>query len=77
MVSQNPREDQASRKAWSEMVNATERSSEISVGSIPGSWRSPGEENGKPLQYPCLGNSEDRGAWQATVHGMAKELDMT
>ena len=37
-------------------------------GSIPGSGRSPGEENGYPLQYSCLGNPMDRGAWQATVH---------
>ena len=42
------------------------------VGLIPGSGRSPGEGNGNSLQYPCLGNSVDRGAWQATVHGVAK-----
>ena len=42
------------------------------MGSIPGSGRSPGEGNGNPLQYSCLGNSRDRGAWQATVHGVAK-----
>ena len=41
-------------------------------GSIPESGRSPGEGNGNPLQYPCLGNPMDRGAWQATVHGVAK-----
>ena len=40
-------------------------------GSIPGSGRSPGEENGNPLQYYCLENPMDRGAWQATVHGVA------
>ena len=39
---------------------------------IPGSRRSPGEGNGSPLQYSCLENSMDRGAWQATVHGVAK-----
>ena len=38
------------------------------AGSIPGSGRSPGEENGKPLQYYYLGNPMDKGAWQATVH---------
>ena len=38
-------------------------------GSIPGSGRSPGEGNGSPLQYSCLGNLMDRGAWQAAVHG--------
>ena len=45
--------------------------------SIPGSGRSPGEENGNPLQYSCLGNPMDRGAWQAIVHGVTKELDTT
>ena len=38
---------------------------------IPGSGRSPAEGNGKPLQYSCLGNAMDRGAWQATVHRVA------
>ena len=42
------------------------------LGSIPGSGRSPGEGNGYPLQHSCLKNSMDRGAWQATVHGIAK-----
>ena len=42
-------------------------------GSIPGSGRSPGEGgNGSPLQYSCLGNSMDRGAWWVVVHGVAK-----
>ena len=41
-------------------------------GSIPGSGRSPGVENGNPLQYSCLGNPMGRGAWWATVHGVAK-----
>ena len=44
---------------------------------IPWSGRSPGEGNGNPLQYSCLGNPIDRGAWQVTVHGDAKESDMT
>ena len=39
---------------------------------IPGSGRSPGEGNGNPLQYPCLENPMDRGAWWATVHGATK-----
>ena len=46
------------------------------MGSIPGSGRSPGEGHGNPLQYSCLGNPMDRGALWATVHGIAKELDM-
>ena len=41
------------------------------VGSIPGSRRSPGEEKGNPLQYSCLANSMDKGAWQAVVSGIA------
>ena len=41
-------------------------------GSIPGLGRSPGKGNGDPLQYSCLKNSMDRGAWRATVHGVAK-----
>ena len=41
-------------------------------GLIPGSGRSPGAENGNPLQYSCLGSPMDRGAWQSTVHGVAK-----
>ena len=39
---------------------------------IPVSGRSPGEGNGNPLQYSCLKNPMDRGAWQATVHGVAR-----
>ena len=41
-------------------------------GLIPGLGRSPGEGNSNPLQYSCLENSMDRGAWRATVHGVAK-----
>ena len=41
-------------------------------GSIPGFGRSPGEGNGNPLQYSCLENPMDGGAWWATVHGVAK-----
>ena len=46
------------------------------MGSVTRSGRSPGGENGNPLQYSCLENPMDRAAWQATVHGFA-ELDMT
>ena len=44
--------------------------------SIPGLDTSPGEGNDNPLQYSCPGNPMDRGLWQATVHGVTKELDM-
>ena len=44
----------------------------IDLGSIPGLGRFPGEGNGYPLQNSCLGNSMDRGAWRATVHGLTK-----
>ena len=47
------------------------------MSSIPGLGRFTGEGNGNPLQYSCLENSMNRGAWQATVHGVTKELDMT
>ena len=43
------------------------------MGSIPGSGRSPEEGNGNPLQYSCLENSMDRGAWQAIVHGITSD----
>ena len=43
------------------------------AGSVPGSGRSPGGRNGKPLQYSCLGNPMDRGAIWATTHGVAEE----
>ena len=42
------------------------------LGSIPGLGRSPGEGHGNPLQYSCLENHMDRGAWWATVHGVTK-----
>ena len=47
------------------------------VGLSSRSGRSPGERNGNSLQYSCLGNPMDRGAWKATVHGVAKRLDTT
>ena len=68
-------------KVWSEretqrlksvlvVMQVTEDSRD--VGSVLGSGRSPGEGNGSPLQYSCLGNPVDRGAWWATVHGVTK-----
>ena len=47
------------------------------VGSPPGSVRSHGEGNGNPLQYTCLGNLLDTGAWQAVVHRVTEESDTT
>ena len=44
------------------------------LGSIPGSRSSPGERNGNPLQYSCLENPMDRGAWWATVHGVVPAI---
>ena len=46
------------------------------MGSIPELGKSLGEGNGNPLQYSCLENSMDRGAWQATVHGVTKESQL-
>ena len=42
------------------------------TGSVPGSGRSPGGGHGNPLQYSCLENLMDKGAWRTTVHGVAK-----
>ena len=53
------------------------RTSAGDVGSIPGSGRSPAGENGHPLQYSCLENPMDRGAWPAIAYGVTKELDTT
>ena len=47
------------------------------VGSIPGSGRCPGEGHGNPLQYSCLENPTDKGAWQATVHGVTESQTHT
>ena len=47
------------------------------MGFIPGLGRSPGGGNGSPLQYSCLENPMDRGAWRATVCGVTKVLDTT
>ena len=47
------------------------------MGLISGLGRSPGGEDGSPLQYSCLGKRMDRAAWRATVHGVTEESDMT
>ncbi|CAI9159774.1 unnamed protein product [Rangifer tarandus platyrhynchus] len=60
---------------WGFPGDSDDKESACNVGDpalIPGSGRSSGEGNGNPLQYSCLGNSMDRAAWQATVHGVAK-----
>ena len=49
----------------------------VDVDSIPGLGRYPGEGSGNPLQYSCLRNPMDRGAWRATIYGVSKESDMT
>ena len=56
--------------AVSVVKNATTSAGD--VGLIPRSGRSPGEGNGNALQYSCLGNPKDRGAWRAGLHGVAK-----
>ena len=68
----------ASKKSypwWLRMVKNLPAMQE-DLGSIPGSGRSPGERNGTSLQYSCLENSMDGGAWWSTVHGVA-ESDRT
>ena len=50
----------------------TEQEPQETLSSIPVLRRSPEEGNGNPLQYSCLGNPMDRGAWWAAVHGVAK-----
>ena len=61
---------------WGFPGGSVEKTSPANAGdlsSIPGSERSPGEGNGNPLQYSCLGNPMDRRAWPATDHGVARE----
>ena len=69
------RRNTASGKGWSFPGGSEVKASTCNVGdlgSIPGSGRSPGEGNGNLLQSSCLENPMDRGAWWATVHGVAK-----
>ena len=56
-----------------QMVKNLSAMQEIQVQTLK-SGRSPGGGNGSPLQYACLETSKDRGAWQVTVHGVAKKL---
>ena len=62
---------------WCGSVVKNPASNAENTGSIPGLGRLPGEGNGNPLQYSCLRNPMDRGAWQARVHGVAEEWDRT
>ena len=64
-----PREREQTRERRCEHGRARDTGDE---SLIPGLGRSPGEGNGNPLQYSCLGNAMDGGAWQATVHRVAK-----
>ena len=60
--------------SWSSLIAQLVKKSACNAGdqgSTPGLGRSPGEGNGNPLQDSCLENPMDRGAWQATVHGVA------
>ena len=57
---------------WLSSENHLPKCSAGDVHSVPGLQKSPGEENDNPLQYYCLGIPMDRGAWQATVHGISK-----
>ena len=57
------------RKFFTPAPSGTPAMQEI---GIPGSGRCPGVGNGNPLQFSCLGNSMDRGAWRATVHGLTE-----
>ena len=62
-------------KTLTSLVAQTVKASGYNVGDlgfIPGLGRSPGEGNGNPLQYSCLENPMDGGAWQAAVHGVTK-----
>ena len=52
--------------------NQSKKKKKEDLGLVPGLGRSPGEGNGNPLQFCCLENAKDRGAWWATVHGVAK-----
>ena len=59
------------------LMQETQTGDSGDTGSILDWEESPGERNGNPLQYSCLGNPMDRGAWQTEVHGVTKESDMT
>ena len=69
-------EELADHRKWTKWIGGSDNKESVcnagDSGSIPGLGRSPGEGNGYPLQYSCLWNPMDRGAWWATIHGVAK-----
>ena len=67
-----PKSSRASRVALAVKNPRASAGDEGDEGSIPGSGRSPGGGHGSPLQYSCLGNPVDSGAWRATVQGVTK-----
>ena len=68
----HPSPTEGLRRWLSSKESAFKAGDPVDSGSIPGSGRSPGEGNGNPLQFSCLGNHTDRGARQTTVHGVSK-----
>ena len=67
--------DEANQWRWASLVDLDSKESACNggdSGSIPGLRISPGERNGYPLQYSCLENPMDKGAWWATAHGVTK-----
>ena len=66
------RKRQSARLSPCSLVSKESACNAGDLGSMPGLGRSPGEGNGNPLQYPCLENPTDRGAWWAAVHGVPK-----
>ena len=73
----NPRGQELTKKISGKKNPPANATDTRDKGSIPGSGRSSGEGNGNPLQYSCVGNPMDRGAWRAIVHGIPKESNMT
>ena len=69
----NQKEVERPESGFSRLLTGKDSDSQVGdMGLIPESGRSPGEENGSPLQYSCLENPMERGDWRATVHGLAK-----